>query len=187
MANVYCVNCGGAVDGAAFCATCGAPVAAAADSATAPTAPAASPAPAPVYSAPPSAEPTAGNQRSLHTGPLGYRAAIKSYFANYVNFQGRASQSAYWYAALFVFILGFIASRIGSGSSELFSSNPISSLVSLGTILPNISVGVRRLHDTGRSGNYIWFALIPIVGWILLIVWLASPSDPADNKYGPKA
>jgi uncharacterized membrane protein YhaH (DUF805 family) len=179
MAKIYCINCGEAVEGA-FCATCGTAVAASAATADAPAA-------EPTYSAPTSQAPTDGTQRSLQTGRLGYRAAIKSYFANYVNFEGRATQSAYWYAALFVFLLGLVANLIVRGDTSPFSTSPLASVVSLGTLLPNISVGVRRLHDTGRSGHYIWFGLIPIVGWILLIVWLASPSDPADNKYGPRA
>jgi len=201
MAKVYCVNCGEAVEGS-FCGTCGTPVAAA-GAAPAPAGADSTPTPIasteakPVYSAPaPAASPSAGNQRSLQTGRLGYKDAIKSYFANYLNFEGRASQSAYWYAALFVSILSIVANNIGGGGSalvavnpitSLFTDNPLATLFSLATILPNLSVGIRRLHDTGRSGTYLLWALLPIVGWILLIVWLASPSDPADNKYGPRA
>jgi uncharacterized membrane protein YhaH (DUF805 family) len=178
MAKTYCINCGEAVEGA-FCATCGTAVAASAATADAPAA-------EPTYSAPTSQAPTDGPQRSLQTGRLGYRGAVKSYFANYVNFEGRATQSAYWFAALFVLILGLVANLIAGGDSAPFSASPLASLVSLATFLPSLSVGIRRLHDTGRSGHYLWFAFIPIVGLILLIVWLASSSEPADNKYGPR-
>ena len=58
-------------------------------------------------------------------------------------------------------------------------------LYSLATLLPSLAVGCRRLHDIGRSGWWIFIAIIPIVGWIILIVWYAKDSDPGDNAYGP--
>lgn len=176
MAKTYCSNCGEAVDGVAFCAVCGTAVAGAAPAAGSSTTE------APTYAAP-----AAGNTgKSLQTGRLSFVEAIKSFFANYVNFEGRATQSAYWFAALFIFIAGMAANIIGSPLSESNSTNPISSLVSLAFLLPNISVGIRRLHDTGRSGTYLLWALLPIVGWILVIVALAAKSQDADNKYGPR-
>jgi uncharacterized membrane protein YhaH (DUF805 family) len=178
MANLYCVNCGGAVDGVAFCAVCGTAVAGAAP-AGAPAQPSSAP-----YSAPTSNAASSG--KTLQTGQLSFVDAIRSFFANYVNFEGRATQSAYWYAALFLFLLGTAASILGRGMGDQFGSNPLSSLISLATLLPNISVGIRRLHDTGRSGAYLFWALLPIVGWILLIVWLAAGSHAQDNKYGPR-
>ena len=174
MANTYCSNCGEAVDGVAFCAVCGTAVAGAA--------PAAGSANAEAYSAP-----AASNSgKTMQTGPLSFVEAIKSFFANYVNFEGRASQSAYWFAALFLFLVAMAASILGRGMSDQLGSNPISSLISLGTLLPNLSVGIRRLHDTGRSGTYLLWALLPIVGWIMIIVALAAKSESADNQYGPR-
>ena len=98
----------------------------------------------------------------------------------------RPSQSAYWFAALFLFLVAMAASILGRGMSDQLGSNPISSLISLGTLLPNLSVGIRRLHDTGRSGTYLLWALLPIVGWIMIIVALAAKSESADNQYGPR-
>ncbi|HSF34700.1 MAG TPA: DUF805 domain-containing protein [Nocardioides sp.] len=54
----------------------------------------------------------------------------------------------------------------------------------LALFLPSLAVGVRRLHDTDRSGWWILIGLIPIIGWILLIVWFCTDSKP-DNQYGP--
>jgi|GEM_PF-1023985 len=182
MTSTYCANCGGAVDGVAFCATCGTPVAGATGATGATGAPAASAA------APAAANASsAGNTgKSLQTGRLGFVDAIKSFFSNYVNFEGRATPSAYWFAMLFVFIAGSAAGLIGSPMNDQNGSNPVSSLLSLAFLLPQISVGVRRLHDTGRSGHKLWWALLPVVGWIMLIVWFATQSEAADNKYGPR-
>ena len=58
------------------------------------------------------------------------------------------------------------------------------SLYSLGTLVPNLAVGVRRLHDTGRSGWWSLIGLIPLVGWILLIIWYCQKEDEAENRYG---
>ena len=57
-------------------------------------------------------------------------------------------------------------------------------LYSLAALIPGIALGVRRLHDIGRSGLYYLFALIPIVGAILLIVWFATDTEPGNNSYG---
>ena len=57
-------------------------------------------------------------------------------------------------------------------------------MVSLALFLPSLAVGVRRLHDIDKSGWWILIGIIPIVGWILIIVWFCTDSK-ADNKYGP--
>ncbi len=179
MANSFCVNCGGAVEGVAFCATCGTPVAAAAGGSSAA---------GQAYSAPTYSDAAAGKSgKPLQTGRLTFVEAIKSFFANYVNFEGRATQSAYWYVVLFSVIVSAVTSRIDAaltgGDGTLGS---ISSLVSLALFLPGLSVAVRRLHDTGRSARSLWFLLLPLVGPIMLIVWAAGPSEPRDNQYGPR-
>jgi len=61
----------------------------------------------------------------------------------------------------------------------------INGIFSLATIIPSLSVSVRRLHDIGRTGW--WLGLIPIIGWIVLIVWACQPTLPQANKYGPAA
>ncbi|HHB81462.1 MAG TPA: DUF805 domain-containing protein, partial [Aliiroseovarius sp.] len=58
-------------------------------------------------------------------------------------------------------------------------------LFMLATFLPNISVMVRRLHDTDRSGWWYWIVLVPLIGFILLIVWFASKGTTGDNRFGP--
>ena len=190
MANVYCSNCGAQVSGAAFCATCGTAVAAPGQ-APAGSAPVGSqPYVAPTYGGPAYSAAPGNTGKTLQTGRLTYVEAIKSFFANYVNFQGRATLSAYWFSYLFTApasVLALILDMAITGGDSLRSIGLLSTIVSLGLFLPSISVAVRRLHDTGKSGHYYWFILIPFVGPILLIVFLASAGQPNDNVYGPRA
>ena len=106
----------------------------------------------------------------------------------YTVFTGRAKKSEFWWFFLFTFILGVMASIIDStlGFDQAIGGNGgVTTLIQIATFLPSIAVGSRRLHDTGRSGwwQLLWIAII--IGWIPLIMWLASKSD-VDNKYGLK-
>ncbi|WP_281268499.1 DUF805 domain-containing protein [Thermasporomyces composti] len=64
-------------------------------------------------------------------------------------------------------------------------SGPLVALYSLAVFLPALGVAIRRLHDTNRSGWWVLLALIPLVGWIWLIVLLALPGTQGPNKHGP--
>jgi uncharacterized membrane protein YhaH (DUF805 family) len=104
----------------------------------------------------------------------------------YANFDGRASRSEYWWYYLFNLILnwGVTFIDVWGMASGVLPFPVLSWIVMIGLLLPGLAVTVRRLHDTGRSGwNCLW-ALLPIVGIILLLVWWASKST-GDNKYGP--
>jgi uncharacterized membrane protein YhaH (DUF805 family) len=104
---------------------------------------------------------------------------------NYTNFSGRARRSEYWWFALTSVIVSVVFNIVSSVSDGL---NAIVGLVGLvywlGTLIPSLAVAVRRLHDTGRSGWMLLLALIPLVGAIILIVFLASDSAKGSNKYG---
>lgn len=102
----------------------------------------------------------------------------------YAVFTGRSRRSEFWYFTLFNFIISIIFSiitkLIGNGRNDI-----IGSLYSLGVCIPTLAVGIRRLHDIGKSGWMILISLIPIVGWIWLTVLACKDSQPGDNKYGP--
>lgn len=101
---------------------------------------------------------------------------------NYVNFQGRARRSEYWWFFLANCILSGILAALAR-SIGFFGF--LSGIVSLALLLPGLGVCVRRLHDIGKRGWWIFISLVPIVGVILLIVWLAKDSEPGSNEYGP--
>ncbi len=108
-----------------------------------------------------------------HNGSVDFEDAIKLFFINFTDFSGRASKSEFWYAWLFNLLVNIILMFIPI----------IGFLVSLGLLLPMISLSVRRLHDIGKSGwNYL-LILVPFAG-IALIVWACYDSE-GDNKWGP--
>lgn len=111
----------------------------------------------------------------------------KAFLENYANFEGRARRSEYWYFVLFNFIItisAYIVSiiLIFFGGFLLWFFIPI---FSLALIIPNLAVQVRRLHDTGKSGWSILFALIPLAGPIILLVFYCTEGDRGPNEYGP--
>jgi uncharacterized membrane protein YhaH (DUF805 family) len=112
---------------------------------------------------------------------MSFSEAVKSGFDHYTKFDGRASRPAFWWWFLFTILVAVAAEILDAiiGTSILYI------IVALGLILPNISVAIRRLHDTDRSGWWILIGLIPIIGFIVLIVFYVQKSDPGDNQYGP--
>jgi uncharacterized membrane protein YhaH (DUF805 family) len=107
---------------------------------------------------------------------------------NYAVFGGRARRKAYWLYTLItwiiIFILAFIDGMIGTFNAAN-SVGVLSGLYWLATLLPSLGVTVRRLHDTERSGWWIFISLIPLVGGIILLVFLCQDSQKDANEYGP--
>ncbi len=94
----------------------------------------------------------------------------------YADFTGRANRKEYWFFVLFNFIAYFVL---------YFISEYIAILYSLAVLLPGIAVGVRRLHDIGKSGWMMFIGLIPLIGAIWLIVLMVQAGDADANEYGP--
>ncbi len=106
----------------------------------------------------------------------------------YVDFNGRARRKEYWFFVLFNLIISCVLSAIDVFIGTYSPSAGIgllAGLYGLAVLLPGIGVTVRRLHDTGRSGWWILIALIPLVGWIVLLVFMFLDSQPETNAYGP--
>ena len=107
----------------------------------------------------------------------------------YSVFKGRASRNEYWeFALINIIIIFFIGILEGAMGSEDSSSLPIGGIIywlfTLFVFIPSIAVGVRRLHDTNRSGWMLLILLIPIIGtfWILVLTLLKG--NESENKYG---
>lgn len=118
--------------------------------------------------------------------------AIVRFFANYSTFRGRASRSEYWWwaltNALILTAMNFFATAWGvddwqsapiglplmGGPTGPITSIPavVSLVFVLGTLLPNLALTWRRLHDTDRSGAWFFLAFLPVVGWIVLFFFL---------------
>jgi uncharacterized membrane protein YhaH (DUF805 family) len=107
---------------------------------------------------------------------------------NYAVFSGRARRSEYWYFALFYVILYAVCAivDVATGSFDRASGIGIfTGILTLALLIPSLSVTVRRLHDTGRSGWWLLIVLIPLVGAIILLVFLAQDGEAGPNRFGP--
>jgi uncharacterized membrane protein YhaH (DUF805 family) len=120
--------------------------------------------------------------------------SIKAYWRNYANFHGRTSKKTFWWTVLFLALAGSVVAVLFPGAVEVVtigdmtfpsrSDSAMQTVWSIGTFLPSIARGVRRLQDIGKPGTYIWFALLPIAGAIMLLIWFLKPGELTANKDG---
>ncbi len=103
------------------------------------------------------------------------KTAVITCLTKYVDFDGRASRSEYWWFFLFqiiaIMVLSVVLSILGT-------------IASLALLLPALAVGVRRLHDIGKSGWWLLIWLIPFIGWLIAIYWAVQPSQTDANNWG---
>ncbi len=106
----------------------------------------------------------------------------------YTEFSGRSRRKEYWYFALFNTIVSIILIAIDGmvGTLNMEAGYGVfSTIYSLAVFLPTLGVAIRRLHDIGKSGWWIFIGFIPLIGAIVLIVFFVKDSQPGDNQYGP--
>jgi uncharacterized membrane protein YhaH (DUF805 family) len=106
----------------------------------------------------------------------------------YATFAGRAPRPEYWYFLLFniiaSIILGFIDRATGTFNAQM-QVGLLSGIYGLAVLIPGLAVTVRRLHDIGRTGWWFFIVLIPILGVIVLLVFMVTASNAGENQYGP--
>ena len=107
---------------------------------------------------------------------MNFTESITTCFKKYADFNGCARRSEFWWFFLFLFVVGIV----------LQSSFMLSTIFTLGTLVPSLAAGARRLHDTNRSGWWQLLWLIPVIGWIVLIVFLAQEGT-ADSRYSTQS
>jgi uncharacterized membrane protein YhaH (DUF805 family) len=113
-----------------------------------------------------------------------YLAALKKY----AQFSGRARRKEYWMFLLFNVIISIILAVIDNATgsfSEAAGIGILGAIYDLAILIPSIAVSIRRLHDTDRSGWWLLIGLIPVIGAIVLIVFLVQDSKPGPNRFGP--
>ena len=123
---------------------------------------------------------------------MGFSEALRSFWVNYRNFEGRARRSEYWLIQLFLVVTNLAAAAIDfalmNGDVERFIANGGGGIVGLiwifATIVPALAVLVRRLHDTGRSGWWALIGFVPLAGAIALLVFTVADSEARQNSYG---
>jgi Predicted membrane protein len=102
----------------------------------------------------------------------------------YADFSGRSRRAEYWSFALCTSVITGVLNLLYNATDwKIFSI--LSGLVGLALLVPGLAAAWRRLHDIGKKGTWYFIGLIPIVGWIILIVWFCKEGEPGSNLYGP--
>lgn len=108
--------------------------------------------------------------------------------AKYADFSDRAPRAEYWWFYLLFVVAYLVAMIVDSVIGTDKAAGPygiVTLVVSLGLLIPSLAAGVRRLHDTDRSGWWLLIALIPLLGAIVLLVFFVSQGTRGDNRFGP--
>ncbi len=105
----------------------------------------------------------------------------------YAVFAGRARRREFWMFTLVNVLISIALGIIDAilGTTYGAGSGVLQTIYSLAVLIPSLAVGVRRLHDTGRSGWWLLIGLVPCVGFIVLLVFFVSEGHRGDNEYGP--
>ena len=113
-----------------------------------------------------------------------YFAALKKYAV----FTGRARRKEYWMFFLFNIIIGLglvLIEGIAVGIAPDPDASVLGGIYALAVLIPGFAVSVRRLHDTNRTGWWLFISLVPVIGAIVLLVFLVEDSQLGENQYGP--
>ncbi len=104
-------------------------------------------------------------------------------FYEYFNFSGRARRKEFWVFMLFnVFLIWLLSMVDATFETQHFTT--ASYAYSLLVLIPSITVSIRRLHDSGKTGLNLLLIFIPIIGWIWLLILLIMVGDPRTNRWG---
>ncbi|WP_284981809.1 DUF805 domain-containing protein [Arthrobacter sp. efr-133-TYG-118] len=110
--------------------------------------------------------------------------AVKRFWKKYATFQGRASRSEYWWWFLASAIVSGVINAAGAtGSGNTSTSTALGGLWFLATIVPSLALAARRLHDANLSALFLLLALIPVLGWIALLVFVLLPANPGGQRF----
>jgi len=111
-----------------------------------------------------------------------YLKVVKEHYAD---FKGRARRKEYWMFVLVNFIIGLVLGLVG----KWIHMSWLNSIYGLALIIPSLAVGVRRLHDIGKSGWWLLISLIPLLGGLYLLYLFVNDSESEANAWGanPKA
>ena len=118
-----------------------------------------------------------------YTRDSGIADAAQQFFNRYVDFQGRSNRGEFWWWVLANLIIGIVLSII---DTAVFGPNAtiLAGLWALATVVPNIALGIRRMHDIDRTGWWVLLGLIPVVGFLVLIYFYVQKPTPGPNRFG---
>lgn len=105
--------------------------------------------------------------------------------SKFADFSGRARRREYWTFVLVNCLIALLLLTLGlTFGEDSPASNIMVTIFYLIMLVPSLSVSVRRLHDIGKSGWYMFLSLIPLIGGLILLVWSFMDSEPDENQYG---
>ncbi|MGH1359804.1 MAG: DUF805 domain-containing protein [Burkholderiaceae bacterium] len=104
-----------------------------------------------------------------------------------LDFSGRTRRRDYWLAMLVHIVIMMLLAYIGGGIDESGEYSPgiLGSLYVLASLVPAIAIGIRRFHDTGRSGWWMLIGFIPFIGGLIVLIFMLIAGQPDENQYGP--
>ena len=107
---------------------------------------------------------------------------------NYAGFTGRARRKEYWFFILFYLIFSIVLMFVDGATGSLNANTGVglfSGIFALAMFIPSLAVGVRRLHDTDRTGWWVLINFLPLIGFLIFLVFMVLDGTPGDNRYGP--
>lgn len=119
----------------------------------------------------------------------GFVGAIKKGFRGYVVWNARSSRAEYWWWTLFAIIVALVATTIDSiffSTNMMMDTGPVGLISSLALFLPGLSLWIRRLHDTDRTGWWAWIVLVPFIGLIVSLVFTLLPSKMGPTRWNKR-
>jgi uncharacterized membrane protein YhaH (DUF805 family) len=117
----------------------------------------------------------------LQGAPVGFAEAVRGAFGHPLTLRGRASRSAFWWFQLLAVIAYAVVSVISDRSTV--AGIILDIVIGIPMLITNIALAVRRLHDSDHTGWWWWIGFVPLVGWIVSIVFYLLPSTPGPNRY----
>lgn len=119
---------------------------------------------------------------------MGFAEAVRTCLSKYVTFEGRARRSEFWYFVLFQIIVSVVAGILDAivfpNWNVTGDQGPLPWLTNALLLLPSIAVTARRLHDIDKSGWWQLLNFIPIIGWIIMLIWLVRDGQRQPNRFG---
>ncbi len=101
---------------------------------------------------------------------------------HYADFNGRAGRAEFWWYVVAFTIIEIVLMVV----QHLLHTNILVPLFGLGLFAPSLALQVRRLHDIGKSGSWLFIVFIPAIGGLVLSYWFFEPSTPGPNEFGPE-
>lgn len=135
---------------------------------------------------PPAFDPVVANTAGRdYRRQSGMKDAFQQFFRRYFDFSGRSNRGEFWFWVLDNILISIAIAIVdaaffgtGPGSAEVLGT-----LWALATLIPGIAISVRRLHDIGKSGWWLLLILIPLIGFVILLVWHCQKPDTAPNRF----